>query len=267
MGDSYRTFTSDSTLAPLKIEIIGTTLCDEYYEYSRRESPIYVFEYVVKGHGTVIHDSDVFYPHAGDAFILHKGSNHIYYPDEHALWDKLWFNIDGVLVDKLLEAYGLCDKALIKNVDKSLFQDMIDISKMKLDTSEIIKKCEVKCFEIIRELHHAISISEIRNKTAHKIKRVLDNSIYTQQDLNSISETLQLSVPQIIRVFKEEYNKTPHSYLIEKRIMTAAILLKSTKVPVNRIATQLKFTDQQYFANVFRRSEGVTPSEYRRQFQ
>lgn len=66
----------------------------------------------------------------GDAYLLPKGSNHRYYPDK--TWDKIWFNIDGILVSNLIFAYGLENTIVFKNFNrKKLFEDLFEITNSK----------------------------------------------------------------------------------------------------------------------------------------
>ena len=49
------------------------------------------------------------------------------------------------------------------------------------------------------------------------------------------------------------------------RISRAQLMLASTQMPVQRIATELDFNQVNYFSRVFRAHTGLSPSEYRRQ--
>ena len=73
---------------PFYIEMAGISYCDGSYKITRNSSRFYVFEYILKGIGTVEINSEKFYPEEGDIYILPKESNHVYYSDSKKPWTK-----------------------------------------------------------------------------------------------------------------------------------------------------------------------------------
>jgi AraC family transcriptional regulator len=67
----------------------------------------------------------------------------------------------------------------------------------------------------------------------------------------------------VIRIFKEETGCSPWQYVIERRLERARELLLGTRLSVKEIATQLGFNTPDYFARLFAKQNGVTPSRYR----
>lgn len=66
-------------------------------------------------------------------------------------------------------------------------------------------------------------------------------------------------------LFKAETGKTPHQYIMEKRINSAKMLLENRGVntlSVSEIADLLGFEDPLYFSRVFRRATGKCPREW-----
>ena len=63
--------------------------------------------------------------------------------------------------------------------------------------------------------------------------------------------------------FKREYGISPIHYVITKRIEESKYLLAETDLSMSQIAQLLGFSSLSYFSQVFRRTQGVTPMEYR----
>ena len=78
-----------------------------------------------------------------------------------------------------------------------------------------------------------------------------------------IAET-RLSASTIATLFKRETGMTPHEFLVTCRIRKAVDMLKSSDIPVTRLAVELGFSSSQHFAARFRRETGQTPRELRR---
>ena len=55
------------------------------------------------------------------------------------------------------------------------------------------------------------------------------------------------------------------AYVKHRRINHAKDLLEGSDLPIMNIALDLSFNDINYFAKVFKKEVGVTPSEFRRQ--
>jgi AraC family transcriptional regulator len=70
-----------------------------------------------------------------------------------------------------------------------------------------------------------------------------------------------LSVTGFKHTFREITGITPHAYLLRKRVERARTLLDGNKGSVTDIALACGFPSSQYFATVFKRIVGVTPSD------
>ena len=62
------------------------------------------------------------------------------------------------------------------------------------------------------------------------------------------------------------YGTTVNNYLISKRITRAKQLLRLTDMTVDEIGVAVGMTDANYFSRMFRKVEGISPREYRKQW-
>ncbi len=65
--------------------------------------------------------------------------------------------------------------------------------------------------------------------------------------------------------FRRDMGQSILGYLNEQRLNHAVSLLTTTDLPVAVIAENAGFADPSYFARFFRKSAGLTPSEYRKE--
>jgi YesN/AraC family two-component response regulator len=72
-----------------------------------------------------------------------------------------------------------------------------------------------------------------------------------------------MSPSRFCREFKAAFNETFVEYLANYRIQEAKRLLANPNMPVADVAAAVGFNDPSYFTRVFRKQEGVSPSEYR----
>lgn len=64
-------------------------------------------------------------------------------------------------------------------------------------------------------------------------------------------------------MFKEQYGVNLKDYLVSVRITEAKKLLRFTDKTTEEIATMVGINGAAYFSRMFKRVEGVTPTEYR----
>ena len=90
-------------------------------------------------------------------------------------------------------------------------------------------------------------------------KHFTENSL----DLAKVADNVQISVGYLTTYFKKYKNTTILKYITNKRIEYAKALLLNTNFTINTIAIKVGYTDSCVFAKIFKKNEGVTPSQYR----
>jgi len=99
---------------------------------------------------------------------------------------------------------------------------------------------------------------------ARRVAELLDSEMHRRWSVPALAEVVHLSLSQLRRVFTEAYGKSPIAYLTMRRAEKMARLLRTSNSPVSTIAAAVGWVDPDFAARQFRRSVGVSPSEYRR---
>lgn len=91
---------------------------------------------------------------------------------------------------------------------------------------------------------------------------IQDNYMYdiSMQDL---AKTMNYSEAYFCRLFKQCFSKNFTSYLTEYRVKAAKKMLEQPTVNVKDVGKAVGYMDSNYFARVFKRITGQTPTEYR----
>jgi AraC-like DNA-binding protein len=85
--------------------------------------------------------------------------------------------------------------------------------------------------------------------------------------LEELASIANMSINHFMRIFKKLFMLSPIEYVIHLRLRKACELMQETDMAINRIATQVGFSDGNYFARQFRKVMGRTPREFRREIQ
>lgn len=249
--------------AAFKISLAGITYPDPNYRVYRKCSDIYVAEYVCNGQGTVICGDNEYHIKKGDTYILPIGKEHHYYSDKTNPWTKKWFNVSGRLCEKLLTAYGI--ESIVYFPDTSvgeLFDEFFDFCSLTTNITRINESGAVLFHRIVQQL--SANINNLTRSTANEIKSYIDGNIYEKLTVETVARKAGFSVSQLGRIFKAEYGETVYFYILKQKIKTAENLLKNTRISVKEISDMLKFTDEHYFCNIFKKKCGVSPAKYRK---
>lgn len=94
----------------------------------------------------------------------------------------------------------------------------------------------------------------------------LQEHLSEEMSLTILSENFHLNPQYISQLFKNEIGVNFLTYLTNIRIEKAKRLLLSTSLSVAEVAEQSGYGDYRVFTKVFKKSEGITPSQYKRDF-
>jgi AraC-like DNA-binding protein len=101
--------------------------------------------------------------------------------------------------------------------------------------------------------------------TMEEVRKFVLQNIDCPLSVRQLARLASLSEPRFKARFKKELGISPADYVARQKIERARSLLQSDRATITEVAMQLGFSTAQYFATVFRRYTGQTPSQYRRQ--
>ncbi len=248
------------------IDLTGISYCDDSYRISRRNSNIYVFEYILEGEGTVICDGKTFTAVKGDGYILKKYSNHEYYSHKENPWTKIWFNAQGPLIDVLLSLYGLNNLSHIEGIDLSpYFFRIVKKAQASQNSESFTKDASLIFFEMLLFLQeHLHSDVSPESEEAALLKAYIEKHNKEQISLDTLSRLIYRSPSQTIRIFRQAYGITPYQYLMKQKLDLAKLLLLNTTKSIKEISLDLDFHDEHYFSNYFKDKCGASPQAFRK---
>ena len=96
---------------------------------------------------------------------------------------------------------------------------------------------------------------------------LLESPLNPNLQIPEIASRLGISVSTLNRMFRERLNISPIHYRNAKLIEQAKNMLEHSTLSLKEISSELGFCNLFYFSQQFRRIQGCSPREYRRQMQ
>ncbi|WJH36657.1 AraC family transcriptional regulator [Paenibacillus sp. CC-CFT747] len=100
-------------------------------------------------------------------------------------------------------------------------------------------------------------------KLLRRIIRYVDGHFRERLSVQEISKQFGIHPNYLSHLFKKEMQVNFTKYLTDIRMEHAARVLVQTSLPVGEVAEQSGYDDYFYFAKLFKKHMGKTPSEYR----
>lgn len=101
------------------------------------------------------------------------------------------------------------------------------------------------------------------NAVADNIRDYIAEHYKEDISLQDVAGSMNYSDAYFCKIFKQCFNKSFLVYLTEYRVEKAKVLLADMSINIKDVSAEVGYRDSNYFARVFKRSEGITPTEYR----
>ncbi|ULT57315.1 response regulator [Neobacillus drentensis] len=100
--------------------------------------------------------------------------------------------------------------------------------------------------------------------TIERVINYVKSKVPGEVTLTDAANYVNLNPSYLSKLFKDKTEQNFVDFVVETRLNEARHLLVSTSLRVCEIADRLGYSDITYFSNMFKRKNGVTPSEYRK---
>lgn len=100
----------------------------------------------------------------------------------------------------------------------------------------------------------------------YKLRRAVDyinDNMVEDIGFRDIAAHLKMSAYHFARMFKQATGKSPHHYIMCRRMERAKTLLANAGLPISDVAFEVGYKSQSHFTTAFGRLTGVTPAVFR----
>lgn len=261
---SFMDFTVPSHFAQQALYYVlqfGHFYCDRQYHVEREFLDQYLLIYVCSGELIVEMNGKKSTAQTDQVVLLDCRFPHKYYCTGTS--DFLWFHFNGnsskFYWDHLYEQ-----------------SDIVFSGQHALDTGHSFRRVlayaqEVPNNEHLVSMHIARILARLASPTEHAVSQHgLEPAVRHIRDhfdenitLDELANLCSMSPSHFIRSFGKYLNRTPHEYLLAYRLQQSKRQLLTTSDSIERIAEQCGFNSASHFARAFRKSNGISPTEFR----
>lgn len=225
----------------------------------------YMFLYSTKGEGRVFFGHNEVAVPSGTMIFYSPGTPYNYEPVAEP-WETRWIVFNGYAVKKLLPfkcgVYTILDTKKSESLFNQIFECFQD-SNWENTSSYLLYKT------LLHSTSDFLSCSQ-SNATKKRLEPIieyLDTNYSKDISLSDIAEFANISQAHLCRLFKDAYNLRPFEYLTQLRIKKAKEMMQMyPKMLTNDISNYVGFRSHSYFTMLFKKSENMTPSEFRNMF-
>lgn len=183
-----------------------------------------------------------------------------------------WVHFTGSNVRNLLRSYGLTDDKKIfycgSGIEyQNLFRAMIYELQMCKDNYKEMLEMYLKQIFIMLQRYFKTSSKVNNTQIAEEIDKaaIYFNERYSEDIcIDEYARKHNMSTSWFIRNFKQYTGSTPMQYILNKRIYNAEALLQNSQYNITEVASIVGYDNPLYFSRIFKKSKGLSPSEYRK---
>jgi AraC family transcriptional regulator, arabinose operon regulatory protein len=235
----------------------------------------YLLFIVTGGTGTLLYSGKNYSMKKGDCAFLDCREEYSQSSSDSDLWSLKWAHFNGRcmggIYSKYLERGG---EPCFKPSDTTAFITLLDTLLETASSNICLRDMKINEYlSTLLTLLMGYSWNPERAKTSHTrivnisdVRKFIDNNYYKKLSLETVAKKFNINKSYLLRSFKEETGLTINGYILQQRILKAKNDLRFTNKTLYAIAEDCGFGDANYFIRMFKKVEGITPGEYRKQW-
>lgn len=227
--------------------------------------------YVLAGEVTIEKEENVLSLQKNDFYLLSKSLVHTVYAKGARAFEIVLDYYFEDSENRVFEGNSVTDS---KNLDGQIIQSIERILKLYLlkeeqSVSEVFEEYFHVIHLLEKEYTKSSSFEEERSmkQKVYELKFYIDNNFEKDIRLVDIANKLYVSDQYLSRSFSNEIGMTMNEYLIRKRLEKVRKDLLETEKSITDIAFSAGFSNINSFNRLFKKYQGLTPSEFRKEIK
>lgn len=244
---------------------------------SRTYLPSYLFFIVLSGSGTLDYQGENYRLAEKDCVFIDCTKPYSHNTSDD-LWQIAWVHFNGPTMPGIYAKYeergGLPVFRPNQDGGTDAFYTSLKNIYETANSSDYIKDMKIndglaKILSLImaESWQPDIQHKDAKKKNIVQIKNYLDEHFTESLSLDFLAEMIYINKYYLVKIFKQQYGLTISQYIQQKRITHAKHLLRFTDRSVESIGAECGMEQPHYFSRIFKKVEGISPSQYRGMWQ
>ena len=258
------------------VQELGVFPCRAKYYTEREMLPSFLIKYCVSGGGILEYDGRSYPVRSGHIFWLDCMKHQHYYTDpSEGSWHIIWVHFFGGECRKYYELFlqqndgrPVVDTGVDESV-RSNIEMLVDIYRNANGTLTDDVRAASLLTGIMSSCILYADPSTRRGELPAYVQTAREyiNCHYAEKiSLDILAREISVNKFYLQKLFRKSVGLSPNEYLTTVRLQEAKRLLRSTDLPISRIAMDVGFGSIGHFIELFKAREQMPPSVYRRRW-
>ena len=232
----------------------------------------FLLKLTLSGRGMLKYEGKEYTLQPNDLFFIDcKKWQHYGTAPDSENWRVLWVYFNGVTAENYYQLFlkytggkhviSLSPNSPVHLLMNQLLHfydhDSIDHLERDIRCSGYLTSLLTECISVAASMYTDDLAAIVQN-----IRRYLDENYEKKITLEELSARFFLNPQYIQKLFKRYTSQSPTDYLIYLRISKAKALIRTTDLPLKKVASAVGIERYSYFVRLFKKQEGLTPTEY-----
>lgn len=256
----------------ISLQEVGFLQAQKAHTSKRENLSSYLFFIVLSGEGSLEYSNTTYHLKQGDCVFIDCRKSYSHHTSQN-LWQLRWVHFYGPNMTQIYDKYVERGGAPCFHPENLLeYDNLLQQIYQVADSDTYVR--DMMIYEklislltlLMKESWHPESSSKStasKKQNLSDIKEYLDRNYQKKITLDELSKTFFINKFYLTRVFKEQFGISVNNYLLQLRITHAKQLLRFSDQTIESIAAACGLGDPNYFARIFKKVEGITPTEFR----
>jgi AraC-like DNA-binding protein len=242
------------------------------YFTERKNLNSFLIVFTISGKGRLTYEEKEYIVTAGSVFLIDCMNYHYYESSKEDPWVILWIHFNGTYAMGYYEELMKNGFSIGKPEDtfplESSLRRILSLHEKKDPNRELITSSL-----IVTILTDLILMNTPKEQYSHytpgyikEIKEILNKRYIDKLCLDDLEEELNISKYHLAKEFKKYTGTTINEYLIDQRLSHAKELLKYSGLSISEITFSCGMNNVSHFINLFKDREGMTPLNFRKEW-
>lgn len=247
----------------------GTRFSKESFEIKPAMRETYVIFLVTAGKGIFVIDGVKYPVKGGNSVMLFPFSSIKIAAYPNNIFEYKWVEIKGFEIAVMISRTNFSkNRPVAPELPVDNFFQYFDVSDSSTET--VYSACRTNGKVLILLSYYLQYYPSQKSTETNYVMQARDyidrNFREVDCTVKSVAEKIQIDRTYLYRLFKEETGMSVIEYINWCRIRRACTMLSNTSAQIKDVALSVGFSDQLYFSKVFKKINGITPTEYRKAY-